>query len=469
VTSTSSEAAAAVRIGAGLALRKRAELLALLRPCFARTGPWLQAGKYTAAVMSELPERNGWSIARHAGDKTPDKTQRLLNHASWDTFAAMAVVRRFAVAGLEEAARRRKRRRGLVIGAIDETGQEKAGEATCGVKRQYLGCAGQVANGINTVHLSYVREKTGHALIGARQWIPREHIEDPVKSLIMGLPLDLRFRTKGQLAIDISKDAAAGGIRPDFYCGDEVYGNCTELRAHFEAEDQAYVLRVPSNFMLTLAVGTKLTCAEAVTALLRHQRRWEVRSAGSGSKGERWYAWAWLATASARHHLLVRRHLKTGELAFHYCFVPDGQILTKTRLIRAAGLRWPVEEDFEFGKDCFGLDQCQARLYTAITRHAVLVMAALAICAVTAALLRDRTDTQAPPPTRPDQPPPPEPGMIPLTIPEIKRLLAALTIRPLPRWHVIHWDTWTRRHQARSRWFHKRARLARDVEIALVS
>ena len=469
MTSAKSEAAAAVRIGAGLALRKRAELLALLRPCFARTGPWLQAGKYAAAVMSELPERNGWSIARHAGDKTPDKTQRLLNHASWDTFAAMGVVRRFAVAGLEEAARRGRRRRGLVIAAIDETGQEKAGELTAGVKRQYLGCAGRVANGINTVHLSYVREGTGHALIGARQWIPREHLEDPVRSLVMGLPLDLAFRTKGQLAIDISKDIAAGGLRPDFYCGDEVYGTCTELREHFEAAGQAYVLRVPSNFMLTVAAGTRLTCAEAVRALLRHKRRWEVRSAGIGSKGERWYAWAWLATASARHHLLIRRHLKTGELAFHYCFVPEGQLLTKTRLIRAAGLRWPVEEDFEFGKDCFGLDQCQARLYTAILRHAVLVMAALAVCAVTAALVKERTDTQAPPPASPGQPPPAEPGMIPLTIPEIKRLLAALTTRPLPRWLVLHWDTWTRRHQARSRWFHQRARLARNAEIALVS
>jgi SRSO17 transposase len=343
VTSTESEAAAAARIGAGLALRKRAGLLQLLRPCFARTEPWLQAGKYAAAVMSELPERNGWSIARHAGDRTPDKTQRLLNHASWDTFAAMGVVRRFAVTGLEEAARRGKRRRGLVIGAIDETGQEKQGEATAGVKRQYLGCAGQVANGINTVHVAYVRERTGHALIGARQWIPREHIDDPVKSLLMGLPPDLGFRTKGQLAIDISKDAATDGIRPDFYCGDEVYGNCTQLREHFEAEGQAYVLRVPSNFMITLAAGTKLTCAEAVKALLKDKRRWEVRSAGSGSKGERWYAWAWLATASARHHLLIRRHLKTGELAFHYCWVPEGQILTKPRLIRAAGLRWPVE------------------------------------------------------------------------------------------------------------------------------
>jgi hypothetical protein len=76
------------------------------------------------------------------------------------------------------------------------------------------------------------------------------------------------------------------------------------------------VLRVPSNFTLTLAAGTKMTCAEAVTALLTHQRRWEIRSAGSGSKGERWYAWAWLATASPRHHLLIRRHLRTGELAF---------------------------------------------------------------------------------------------------------------------------------------------------------
>jgi hypothetical protein len=137
---------------------------------------------------------------------------------------------------------------------------------------------------------------------------------------------------------------------PKLACGDEVYGSCTQVRESFEARGQAYVLRVPSNFSLTLAAGTKMTCAQAVTALLKHKRRWEVRSAGSGSKGERWYAWAWIATASPRHHLLVRRHLRTGELAFHYCWVPDGQILTKARLIRATGLRWQIEEDFTFSK-----------------------------------------------------------------------------------------------------------------------
>ncbi len=427
-----------------------------------RTEPWLQAGKYAAAVMCDLRRRNGWTIAERSGDRTPDRTQRLLNRAVWDTFAAMGVVRRFAVAGLDEAARKAGRRRGLAVGAIDETGQVKAGTCTAGVKRQYPGCVGKVANGINTVHLSYVREGTGHALIGAREWIPAGHIHDPVASAVMGLPEDLAFRTKGQLAIDILTGAFADGVRLDFVCGDEVYGACTELREFCEDHDQAYVLRVPSSFRLMLAGGVTLTCKQAAARL--GSRGWEIRSAGTGSKGQRWYAWAWLATASARHHLLIRRHLQTGELAFHYCYLPESRPASPSRPVRAAGLRWPAEEDFEFGKDCFGLDQSQVRLYTAITRHTVLVMAAVAICAVTAAQLRRRTGTQAPAPVFPDQPPPADPGMIPLTVPETGRLLG----HPPPPGSAGHWLDWRRRHQAGSRWYHQRTRLARRVEIALV-
>jgi SRSO17 transposase len=465
VQTTESRAAAAVRIGAGTALGERRRLLESLRPRFARTLVWLQAGRYVTALMSDLPERNGWSIARSCGDARPDATQRLLNHASWDTLGAMSDVRRFAVAGLEDAARRNRRPGGMRVGALDETGQEKQGSATAGVKRQYLGCAGRVANGINTVHLSYVRQGSGHALIGARQWIPREQIADPVTSLVTGLPPDLVFRTKGDLAIDILSDARADGVVFDFVCGDEVYGSSTRLREHLQAQGQAYVMRVASAFTLTLAGGASLTCAQAVKKLLASPKRWEVRSAGHGSKGQRWYARAWIAAASPRHFLLVRRHLQTGELAFHYCHVPEGQAVTKTRLIRAAGLRWPAGENFEFGKDCFGLDQCQARLYTAIQRHAVLVMAALAVCAVTAARLRRSTGTEAPPPSSPWQPAPADPGMIAMTVPEVRRILAALTSRPIPPPAVVRWDAWTRRHQARARWYHKRARLQRDYML----
>ena len=418
-----------------------------------------------AAVASDLPKRNGWTIAEYVGDRTPDRVRRLLNRAVWNDDEAMRMVRRFVVDGLSTAARRRRRLGSLAVRALDETGQQKRGSATCGVKRQYMGCAGRVDNGINTVRLAYVREGVGHALIGARQWIPAAQIDDEDTAGAMGLPADPRFRTKGQLAIDICTQAYADGVRFDVIRGDEVYGGRTLLREFLEQQQQAYVSRIASTFMIDLPSGDKLTCAQAATQLANATHRWEVRSAGAGSKGQRWYAWAWIATASPRHHPLIRRHLRSGELAFHYCHVPAGQTVTSTRLIRAAGLRWPVEEDFEFGKDHFGLDQCQARLYTAIARHTMLVMAALAIRAVTAAYLADRTDTQAPPPNTPDQPPPPEPGLIPLTVPETRRLLARLQHRPTPPDHADHWSTWRRRHQARARWFHQRTRLNREYTL----
>jgi SRSO17 transposase len=140
--------------------------------CFVRAQTWQQAGKYVSALVSDLLERNAWTLAEHAGDRRPDRMQRLLNRASCDTAAAMSVVRRFAWSGLEAAARK-ARRRGLVIAVIDETGQEKAGTATAGVKRQYMGCAGRVANGINTVHLSPPGHSCRRGGAGAKRSPPR--------------------------------------------------------------------------------------------------------------------------------------------------------------------------------------------------------------------------------------------------------------------------------------------------------
>ncbi|SEH03500.1 SRSO17 transposase [Nonomuraea solani] len=436
--------------------RNTEDLMTALAPMFARVEPRLQAAKYVRAVMSDLPKRNGWTIAEWVGDRSPDATQRLLSRASWDTPGVMSAVRRFATSRLDAAARPDS----LIVGALDESGQEKKGTATAGVKRQHMGCAGGIDNGINTVHLAYVRAGAGHALIGARQWIPAEQISDPVKAITTGLPLEVRFATKGELAIDLLVDAYADDVRLDFVAGDEVYGACPALRAFLEERGQAYVLRIRATFTLTLGAGTCLTCEQIVAKYCKQKRTWTIRSAGDGSKGERTYAWAWIATADTTHYLLVRKHRTTGELAFHYCFIPAGRPVTLALLVAVAGLRWPVEECFEFGKDLFGLDESQVRLYQAILRHTVLVMAALAICATSAAQARRRTDTQAPPPTSPDQRPPAEPGMVPLTVAEIKRLFNAATTRTPTLEHTAHWSAWRRRHQARARWFHQRTRLA---------
>ena len=123
------------------------------------------------------------------------------------------------------------------------------------------------------MHLSCVRAGTGHALTGARQWIPREHIADPVTALAAGLPPGLRFRTKGQLAADVLPDAYADGAAFGFILGDEVCGASPDLREYLESRGQAYVLRVASGFTLTLAGGTTMTCAQAVKRLATESTR----------------------------------------------------------------------------------------------------------------------------------------------------------------------------------------------------
>ena len=89
MTQEDQEAAAAAIVEATLAQENLGELHGRLSGCFARVGPRRQARKYITGLMSDLPRKNCWTISEHAGDPTPDRMQRLLNHTVWDTAADM--------------------------------------------------------------------------------------------------------------------------------------------------------------------------------------------------------------------------------------------------------------------------------------------------------------------------------------------------------------------------------------------
>ena len=160
-------------------------------------------------------------------------------------------------------------------------------------------------------------------------------------------------------------------------------------------------------------------------------------------------------------------HLKTGELAFHHRSVPDGQPPTKTRLIRAAGLRWPVEEDFEFSKRTASASTSPrpARHRHHPPRRPGHGRPAISADQSPCVVGDDRGP--APPPVRPCWPPPAEPGIISLTIPEIKRLLASLTADLCGQ--LCHPPgRWTASPPGPLPMVSPRARLARNAEIALL-
>lgn len=487
---------------AELARERRDELMTRVGTVFARREPRLQAGKYVQGLISDLPRKNGWTLAEAAGDRSPDKMQRLLNHASWDAHAAMGVVRDFVVEHL--AVPEGSGRHGVsAVAVLDETGQEKKGDHTVGVKRQYVGCAGQVANAINVVYCTYATPR-GHAHVGARLYLPKEWAShtpppdptpdpgpitvtpnravnttdlvtldpagpvtvDPVSpDPVSPDPLtdhQFQFKTKPALAVDILTDLHGAGVLPPWVTGDEVYGQAKALRTFCQDHGVGYVLGVPCSFTIQLNSQLKARADKALN--LVPAKGWTRASCGPGSKGDRLYAWAWIATTSPRHHLLVRRNLNDPtDQAYFYCYVPEPRPITLGVLVTVAGMRWPVEEDFQIGKDQFGLDHSQVRLYQALVRHLALVMIALAIGATTAATMRTKTSTMPPPPTTADQDPPEDPGLIPLTVAETRRLLNLLTRTWRTLAHHLHWTWWRRRHQARARWFHQRTRLGREL------
>ncbi|MFF0041631.1 IS701 family transposase [Streptomyces mirabilis] len=457
MTQQDPQAASAVSIDPRLFQAKFEELTAELAPLFARREPRAHAVAYVRGLLADLPRKNCWTMAEHDGAVRVFGMQRLLYQAVWDEDAARDVVRRFAVRHLAAP--------GAVL-VFDETGQEKKGTATAGVGRQYTGTTGQVSNAVVAVYCTYA-SAWGHCLIDGDLYVQEHWTKDPERCEQAGLGTDFVFRTKTAIALEQARRAVAAGVPVDWAAGDEVYGRSSQLRGFFEERGIGYVFAVGVNFQVPTRVGP--IRADLLAAKKVPRRAWNRLSCGQGAKGPRVYDWALVATAGPRHHLLVRRSLADPtDLAFFYAYVPQGRSMALTDLVKIAGIRWAVEEDFANGKDAVGLDHTQARRYRSWHRHIVLAMAALALLAVIAGL--DRRDHPEPVlPADGAAEPPEDFGQIALTVTEARRLFQLFTalLRDLPtdlatRRMAFHlqWSTWRRRHQARARWHHYKRRLA---------
>ena len=156
----------------------------------------------------------------------------------------------------------------------------------------------------------------------------------------------------------------------------------------------------------------------------------------------------------------MRHSPATGELAYYLAWAPGPQPLTT--LVRVAGSRWSIEETFQAGKGQVGLDHYQVRGWTPWHRFITLAMLALAFLAVLTASTNDPTATDtdnlagpSPPPHLPDPRRP-----VPLTLAELRHLVAHLLLRPvLDAAYLLGWSTWRRHHQAIARHCHYRRRL----------
>src|SRR5437764_8368519 len=135
-----------------------------LGPHFARSEPRQRAIGYVRGLLSDTERKNGWQLAEHLGDPTPDGVQHLLARAGWDADAVRD--------GLIAYARDNLGHPGGVL-VVDETGFLKKGAKSVGVARQYSGTAGRVENCQVGVFLGYATSQ-GRALLDRELYLPKE-------------------------------------------------------------------------------------------------------------------------------------------------------------------------------------------------------------------------------------------------------------------------------------------------------
>jgi SRSO17 transposase len=122
---------------------------------FARAEPRRRVLAYLRGLLGNVGRKNGWQLAEHAGERTPDGMQRLLATADWDPDGVRDDLRAYVVEHLGDPA-------GVLV--ADETGFLKKGTTSVGVQRQYSGTAGKVDNCQLGVFLAYASAK-GRAFI----------------------------------------------------------------------------------------------------------------------------------------------------------------------------------------------------------------------------------------------------------------------------------------------------------------
>jgi SRSO17 transposase len=420
------------------------DLMARVAPCFVRRETRLTCRDMVRGLLAELDDRNCWTLAEAAGHPGPYRMQHLLSRARCDEQQMLDAAADWAVAHLTAGPDQSD-----VVLIVDETADAKSSSDCAGAARQYSGTLGGIAMCQVAVTLTCAAP-AGHALIGRALYLPADWAADEERRELAGVPDEVMFATKPELAGRLLQYAHDRGIRAGFTVGDEVYGGL-DLRRSIRERGTGYVMAARSNHMVTLPSGCRLTVKNAVGLI--KPAMWQRMRTGSATKGAKDYHWAMIEVRpddtpdgqdNGHAMLLLRRHRYTGTVSYFLCWSPGPVPLAK--LIDVAVARWKIEEDHQLTKQVSGLDSGQVTTWTSWHRWTAISLLAYAFLAVAAASQR-ALDTSAA-----------ALGLIPVTIPELLRQLRG-TVIPEPRRDKPHraaWALWRRRHQYQARQAHQR-------------
>jgi SRSO17 transposase len=308
------------------------------------------------------------------------------------------------------------------IGIIDETSAVKQGDKTPGVQRQYLGCVGKQENGIVTVHVGY-SAGAFHCLLDGDLFLPESWDQDRDRCCVAGIPDEVRYRPKTEIALELYDRARANGVPFAWLTFDEWYGSKPPFLRALDDRGQRFVGEIHQDFVgwidpprithrryrrggrgrgrKTPRLVSGSRPAQTVEQLaaahpaLRDQA-WETWRVKDGEKGP--IVWQvkhvllYVKDASRlptkRYHLLVCYNPLTNETKYFLSNAPP-QTPVKT-LLAVAFSRWPIERCFQDHKGEVGLTHWEGRHWIGLKRHLILTAVSYLFLATACQRLRGK-------------------------------------------------------------------------------
>jgi SRSO17 transposase len=343
---------------------------------------------YAMGLLSEGERKSAEPIAARAAGGDPalckkyhDRLCHFLHGSPWDDTAVRQYATTFALQELTE-------HEPIEVSIIDDTGFLKQGDQSPGVQRQYTGSAGKIANCQVAVSL-VLATRTQHLPIDMDLFLPESWTEDPVRMDKAHVPIDVGFRPKWQIAVDMVEKAVAANIPMGVVNADAWYGNIAAFRGRLTALGLLYAVdvNVTTEVMPLSAkgeeTGSVLSVLHLAKALPVSAYRTITWRQGTRIKLRCRFArvrvWVEGRDSFEPKEQTLLIEWPEGEVEpTHYTLSTLPKSTTLRELVRLTKQRWRTERAYEDMKGELGLDHFEGRTYPGWKHHISVVLACYA-------------------------------------------------------------------------------------------
>ena len=352
--------------------------------CFTRRAQRDAASQYLDALFNDSERKSMQAMhGRLADPGSYEALQHFITDSPWEAEPMWARLRALVPV-----------RRGVL--ALDDTSFPKQGTHSVGVKRQYCGALGKIANCQVAVSTVLLDDQLAWPLT-FELYLPQEWDTDAARRAKAGIPDAIRFREKWRMALAHIRRVVKAGFQLTAVLADADYGSNAAFRRGLERLARRYRLAIRRALTMWTPHPRRARPAAEIAAPLP-EPAWQRMAWGDGTKGPLAARFAAVRIRPAKSRgerwLLCERSLANDERKYYLLNLDATATLGE--LVTLVRSRWPIEQQYRELKDELGIDHFEGRSYRGWAHHTVLTAIAFTFLQVE----RRRSD-DAPRPTLP--------------------------------------------------------------------